>query len=403
MLSVVADGFVDHEAKSKTKVSNETDESVVASEADGSEATDSSDEVEVPETDDESEDESPKPHKSSVRHNRIADSSEESSDEEEATRRRTIYKQESEEEAIEEQAYSKATRRSILPTLPRKSVGSIEIESSDDDSDDDIIAEVSDLEDASEKDSKSAIPLLSSTMIRSPFKDVSNESFDKSIKTEMSSTVSPKEQSRLVNEVIEEKIKVSPSQYAEAIAAIGVLENQKSSMQKLINSCQLPDGGAKLKIKMKALLAEIADKQNVIEMMEIDENKSVKQEILESFNSDQASNHAISINDSVEVQKAFDLKDVVPAGNIGVVKFAAQKALTIEKLEEICGNIADRPEPDCLVEAPKHLKVTLMKHQLHGVKFMMWRETKKPRGGILADDMGLGKFLLSSLSLNFNE
>lgn len=37
-----------------------------------------------------------------------------------------------------------------------------------------------------------------------------------------------------------------------------------------------------------------------------------------------------------------------------------------------------------------HLEVPLMPHQVIGVDWMMQQEKKKWKGGILADDMGLG-------------
>lgn len=42
---------------------------------------------------------------------------------------------------------------------------------------------------------------------------------------------------------------------------------------------------------------------------------------------------------------------------------------------------------------PTHLKTLLEPHQLRALKWMRERETKIPKGGILADDMGLGKSL----------
>ncbi len=55
-------------------------------------------------------------------------------------------------------------------------------------------------------------------------------------------------------------------------------------------------------------------------------------------------------------------------------------------------------------KAPKRLKVKLLDHQYYAMNWLKWREATEPRGGILADDMGLGKFnwqclLISDLRL----
>lgn len=353
--------------------------------------------VELPETDeDENDNEVIAPRRTRV--NPLSDS--ESSDGEDEELRRSIYKAESEEEEpIEEQAYSKATRRSILGFVPRKSTAAPDSDSDSDSSND--ILEISDEESENERDKKdiAKVSLLSST-IRSPFKDISNESFDKSIQIKMSSTVSPKEESGLLDEAAggEEKVKVSKTQYDEAMRALGVLENKKNSMQNLIDSKnfrQLPDGGEKLKTTMTQILTEIREKQQIIDMMEVEDSMSVKSEIKKSFQSEQASVHAISI---IDEENALALNDVRPVGNIGVKKFSEQKALTVGKLEELSGEVSDRPAESFLIDPPKYLKVTLMDYQRHGVAFMLWRETKQPRGGILADDMGLGK-TLTTISL----
>lgn len=43
-----------------------------------------------------------------------------------------------------------------------------------------------------------------------------------------------------------------------------------------------------------------------------------------------------------------------------------------------------------LAPQPSHLNVDLMPHQLYAIKWMSWREKQQPKGGLLADDMGLG-------------
>jgi SNF2 family DNA or RNA helicase len=54
--------------------------------------------------------------------------------------------------------------------------------------------------------------------------------------------------------------------------------------------------------------------------------------------------------------------------------------------------LESKPNPDNLSErkAPKRLKVKLLDHQYYAINWLKWREATEPRGGILADDMGLG-------------
>jgi SNF2 family DNA or RNA helicase len=54
-----------------------------------------------------------------------------------------------------------------------------------------------------------------------------------------------------------------------------------------------------------------------------------------------------------------------------------------------------KPNPDHELErnAPKRLKVKLLDHQFYALNWLKWREATEPRGGILADDMGLGMYL----------
>lgn len=66
-------------------------------------------------------------------------------------------------------------------------------------------------------------------------------------------------------------------------------------------------------------------------------------------------------------------------------------ALTDAKLEEIKLSLISRPKPDELHDQPEGLKKILLDHQLHGLKFMIWRENEAVSGGIIADEMGIGK------------
>lgn len=50
-----------------------------------------------------------------------------------------------------------------------------------------------------------------------------------------------------------------------------------------------------------------------------------------------------------------------------------------------------RPATNIMRWDPQQLKTKLLPHQAHALAWMLWRETQIPCGGLLADDMGLGK------------
>lgn len=386
----------------------------------------------------------------------------------------------SEDEPIEEQAYSKSTRRSIHGFVPKSSF----IANSDDSSDEsDVIdddeeeadrtnsyvveEQAADQKEAYQPaeasvflthvdnsleiiessvssvdltDEKPISPEVKSeplpkakvepspnikTEARSPLKElqsnrltISNDSFDESILEKMSSTLSIKADSTSETSVEVPKVKVSPSAYEAEQLAINTIQRKINTSLKLLERAQLlPDRGVKLKETMAADYKELEEKQRVLATWEVDENLSIKNTIAKSFQSGRNSNFAsVSIDDSVEevatpptnnmpstskqAMPGVDVRDVQPKyfGKVGMQHFQEQKAATVDKLHKLQREIDARPNEEDLEEPPKHLKVPLMKHQLHAVKFMLWREASNPRGGLLADDMGLGK-TLTTISL----
>ncbi|XP_066588930.1 transcription termination factor 2 [Prorops nasuta] len=89
----------------------------------------------------------------------------------------------------------------------------------------------------------------------------------------------------------------------------------------------------------------------------------------------------------------FNIKDEKVLGERAQKKREMERALTIDRLQDLHGSLNTRPKEDEQAEDPSGLRVCLMPHQKHALLWLLWRETQKPAGGILADDMGLGKTL----------
>ncbi|CAH1132722.1 unnamed protein product [Ceutorhynchus assimilis] len=80
-------------------------------------------------------------------------------------------------------------------------------------------------------------------------------------------------------------------------------------------------------------------------------------------------------------------------GKQALSTYNAQKAVTMDRLQQLHGALETCPKDDDFAEDPRGLKVDLMAHQRRALAWLMFREKEKPSGGILADDMGLGKTL----------
>lgn len=350
------------------------------------------------------------------------------SDEEEEVvqRRQTLYQEQPEgdiEDPVEDQAFSRATRRSIFgaPTIKEEAVSFNKAELDESDSEGDII--VSDSEDDKENSNTKRTSQLSSTL-RSPLKDETNSlnssreesamnvspvnsSVAMHTSPENSSAVgssrdassafaSPTESPNVSEQSGSKFVKVSRAAYEEACRDRDSITNKLKLVDNKAFLAQLPDKGAKLldnAVQLKEELKKICAK---IKNMVIDDEDSISNRIKRSMHEDSSlniddSNHDISGAAALPTKPTnyLNAEDVQPkfVGKVGMKNFLNAKALTVETLQTMHKTLDDRPADDALAEPPKYLKIELMKHQLHALSFMMWRESQKPRGGILADDM----------------
>lgn len=74
--------------------------------------------------------------------------------------------------------------------------------------------------------------------------------------------------------------------------------------------------------------------------------------------------------------------------------FIGQKQDVLQLLHMLHKDMQECPGENQLAKEPYGLVSKLMRHQLHGLAWANWREQKYPSGGIIADDMGVGKTLL---------
>lgn len=250
-----------------------------------------------------------------------------------------------------------------------------------------------------ESTSKSNKQSRLSSIILSPIKSRhSSVLSDKNFKTESNKVIIEEEPDIInisdANDV--KKVSVSRSFYETKMSEINSKVSSLESCKKMfLKKNELPDGGLKLKVGIAKMEAEINQRRNELNNLEVDEEKSIKSVIAKSFHSE--TDPSIQEISWEELQKVEDVQPKY-TGKVGMAKFNTQKQLTVEKLTTIQESLASRPAEDFHSSPPKYMKAVLMPHQLHALAFMSWREKQRPRGGILADDMGLGK-TLSTIAL----
>lgn len=311
---------------------------------------------------------------------RLVDSDDENEQEndQDEEKRKTLYMENPDGDTsfiVEDNVYSKSTRRSIFgfnPEIKNEPISENEI--SDGEDSDVIICETeSEDEERENLENSGMIAKKLSSTVRSPFKEI-----DRNVAVKQEPVTSP--------EKSESFKRVSKSYYDAQVAEIEAMYGRIDALRKMELKGSLPDGGAKLRIAATKIQNDIDEKEKLIKSLIIDEDKSIKNQLIDSFKSE---SERSSMREDSKDEDYLAAEDVQPkyTGKIGMKNFEQQKALTVEKLQDIHASLDQRPADDALETPPNDLKIDLMKHQLHALAFMMWRETQKPRGGILADDM----------------
>ncbi|XP_059607981.1 transcription termination factor 2-like [Phlebotomus argentipes] len=173
------------------------------------------------------------------------------------------------------------------------------------------------------------------------------------------------------------KISVSQAVYDLEKNKLEQLLSEQQSKNTLLSKMgsSLPDKGAKLSAQSAALQTEIDYQIKHIEKLQITETE-VQNGVSANLGEEEGAVGELP-GRTERAEKMFHKREIV----------------TIETISEIHKSLKQRPPEDLLMEQPDQLKITLMEHQRYALSFMTWREQNKPKGGILADDMGTGKTL----------
>ncbi|XP_043498526.1 transcription termination factor 2 [Polistes fuscatus] len=187
------------------------------------------------------------------------------------------------------------------------------------------------------------------------------------------------------------------------------LQNQIDKTKLLLNTANLdllPDKGKKLQENIILQEKEMKEVQEKLERTPlIQPIKQVNEQIIlndkeeeeKSFLSSNQMKYLQSESESeyfyTEPVKYAETIESKKLGKKAQETLNREFTLTAERLQDLHGSLVAQPSEDAKAEDPPGLKVKLMPHQQHALAWLMWREKKRPPGGVLADDMGLGKTL----------
>ncbi|KAL2723363.1 transcription termination factor 2-like [Vespula maculifrons] len=180
------------------------------------------------------------------------------------------------------------------------------------------------------------------------------------------------------------------------------LQNQLEKTKLLLNTANieiLPDKGKKLQESIIVQEKEIKEVEAKLERTPL--VQPVEQMNAKSMSNDKPEETSLSSNQMKYLQSdseyfftdSMEPSELKPLGKKALETREREFTLTVERLQDLHGSLVARPSEDAKAEDPPGLKVKLMPHQQHALAWLMWREQKRPSGGVLADDMGLGKTL----------
>lgn len=87
---------------------------------------------------------------------------------------------------------------------------------------------------------------------------------------------------------------------------------------------------------------------------------------------------------------------------IALNTYHTQQTMTLDVLNSLHKSLGTCPSTNVLADDPQKLKVELMPHQKHAIAWLMWRESQKPRGGILGILITYIMYSKQFLNININ-